>query len=61
MIEALRFYGELLPGYIAQLPALGRALGRLLFGTGAPEILTDAAKAASTRRVFEVRLQRQAR
>ena len=53
--EATRFYGELLPAYIAHFPALGRAFGRLLFGAVAPEILNDPAKAAATRPVFELR------
>jgi deazaflavin-dependent oxidoreductase (nitroreductase family) len=53
--EAVRFYGELLPAYIAHFPALGRFFGRRLFGAVAPEILDDPEKAARTRPVFELR------
>jgi deazaflavin-dependent oxidoreductase (nitroreductase family) len=52
--EARTFYSELLPGYIAAFPAIGRLFGRLLFGAVAPEILRDPAKAAVTRPVFEL-------
>ena len=54
--EALAFFGEQLPRYIAHFPRLGRAFGRLLFGVVAPEILDDPAKAAATRPVFELRI-----
>jgi len=53
--EATRFFGELLPAYIAHFPKLGQVFGRLLFGSVAPEILNDPAKAATTRPVFELR------
>jgi hypothetical protein len=53
--EARTFYAEQLPRYIEHFPALGRVFGRLLFGAVAPEILHDAARAASTRPVFELR------
>ena len=53
--EATRFFGELLPRYIAHFPALGCFFGRRLFGAVAPEILNDPARAAQTRPVFELR------
>ncbi|HJP87795.1 MAG TPA: nitroreductase family deazaflavin-dependent oxidoreductase [Candidatus Limnocylindrales bacterium] len=53
--EATRFYAELLPAYIAHFPKLGQVFGKLLFGSVAPEILNDPAKAAQTRPVFELR------
>lgn len=55
--EAHRFYGEQLPGHIAHFPAIGRFLGRLLFGAVAPELLNDPAKAAAKRPVFELRFE----
>ena len=53
--EATTFYAEQLPRYIAHFPAIGRFFGRVLFGAVAPEILSDPAKAARTRPVFELR------
>ena len=52
--EAETFYGETLRGYIAKLPALGRAFARLLFSAAGPEVLDDPQQAARTHPVFEL-------
>jgi deazaflavin-dependent oxidoreductase (nitroreductase family) len=52
---ARAFFAETLPGYIAQLPWLGRAFVRLLFRVAARDILGNPDRAAATRPVFELR------
>ncbi|HYU50202.1 MAG TPA: nitroreductase family deazaflavin-dependent oxidoreductase [Candidatus Limnocylindria bacterium] len=54
--EALVFYRDTLPGYVATLPWFGRAFVRLLFRLAAPAVTGDPARAAATRPVFELRL-----
>jgi deazaflavin-dependent oxidoreductase (nitroreductase family) len=51
---ARAFFEETIPGYIARFPGPGRAFLRLLFRLVAPDLLTDPAKAAATRPVFEL-------
>ena len=53
--EATDFYARILPSYIGRLPWFGRAFGRILFTTAAPEIRDDPVRAAETRPVFELR------
>jgi deazaflavin-dependent oxidoreductase (nitroreductase family) len=53
--EATRFFGEILPSYIAALPLLWRVLVRLLVRFSAPDVLTDPASAAAKLPVFELR------
>ena len=48
------FYAETLPAFIARLPWLGRRFLGVLFGSVAPEVLRDPARAAVTRPVFEL-------
>ena len=52
--EATSWFSTTLPGYIARFPRIGRAFARILFGSIAPEILSDPAAAAATRPVFEL-------
>lgn len=52
--EALTFFTETLPGYIRRFPAVGRVFARVLFGLIAPQILSEPARAATTRPVFEL-------
>ena len=52
--EAEAFYAETLPAFIARLPWLGRRFLGVLFGSVAPEVLRDPARAAVTRPVFEL-------
>ena len=52
---AEEFFRVTLPGYVRRFPWLGRAFARVLFGAVAPEILSDPAKAAATRPVFELK------
>jgi len=51
---AEQFFGVTLLGYVARFPWFGRAFARVLFGLVGPEILSDPAKAAATRPVFEL-------
>jgi deazaflavin-dependent oxidoreductase (nitroreductase family) len=51
---ATTFYRETLPAYVAHFPWIGRAFAKVLFGSVAPEILSDPARAAETRPVFEL-------
>jgi len=51
---AEEFFGVTLPRYVAHFPWFGRAFARLLFGAVAPEVLSDPARAAQTRPVFEL-------
>jgi deazaflavin-dependent oxidoreductase (nitroreductase family) len=53
--EATAFFRDVLQPYVRSFPLLGRVFGRLLFGLIAPEILTDPARAAELRPVFELR------
>ena len=53
--EATAFFRDVLQPYVRSFPLLGRVFGRLLFGLVAPEILTDPARAAELRPVFELR------
>ena len=53
--EATAFFRHVLQPYVRSFPLLGRVFGRLLFGLIAPEILTDPARAAELRPVFELR------
>jgi len=53
--EAARaFFGKTIPDYFARFPRLGRSFLRLLFKLVAPDILSDPAKAAAARPVFEL-------
>jgi len=52
--EATAFFRDVLQPYVRSFPLLGRVFGRLLFGLVAPEILTDPARAAELRPVFEL-------
>ena len=54
--EAMSFFGQTLPAYVASLPWIGRRFGRILFRIAAPEILDDPDRAAATRPVFELRV-----
>jgi len=51
---AQEFFGVTLRRYIGRFPWFGRAFARLLFGLVGPEVLSDPAKAAATRPVFEL-------
>ena len=51
---AEEFFGVTLRRYVSHFPWFGRAFARVLFGLVAPEILSDPAKAAATRPVFEL-------
>lgn len=53
--EATAFFRDVLQPYVRSFPLLGRVFVRLLFGLVAPEILTDPARAAELRPVFELR------
>jgi deazaflavin-dependent oxidoreductase (nitroreductase family) len=48
------FFRETLPAYVAHFPRIARAFAKVLFGSVAPEILSDPARAAETRPVFEL-------
>jgi len=52
--EALAFYTESFPRFLAQLPAVGRAFSKVFFGLVGPEFLNDPARAAQTKPVFEL-------
>jgi deazaflavin-dependent oxidoreductase (nitroreductase family) len=52
---AREFFAATLPGYVQQLPLLGRLFIRLLFRLAAPEVLADPEEAAATRPVFSLR------
>ena len=52
--EAETWFAATLPGYVASLPWFGRLFARVLFGLVAPEILSDPARAAARRPVFEL-------
>ena len=45
---------QTLPGYVARLPRARPPLRRVLFRLAAPEVLSDPARAAATRPVFEL-------
>ena len=51
---ATTFFDETLPAYVAKFPRIGRAFAKILFGSVAPEILSDPGRAAETRPVFEL-------
>jgi deazaflavin-dependent oxidoreductase (nitroreductase family) len=51
---ATTFFVETMPAYVAHFPWFGRAFAKVLFGSVAPEILSDPARAAETRPVFEL-------
>jgi deazaflavin-dependent oxidoreductase (nitroreductase family) len=51
---ATKFFRETMPAYVAQFPRIGRAFAKVLFGSVAPEILSDPERAAETRPVFEL-------
>ena len=53
-VEASRFFGEVLTGYLAGLPRAWRTLTRLLMRVAAPEVLDDPAAAARRIPVFEL-------
>ena len=52
--EAIEFFAETLPGFIARFPRAGRLFARFLFRFIAPDILTAPRAAAATRPVFEL-------
>jgi len=52
---AEEFFRVSLRRYVSHFPWFGRAFARVLFGAVAPEILSDPARAAATRPVFELR------
>ncbi len=51
---AVTFFSTTLPKYIAHFPWFGRGFAKVLFGSVAPEIFSDPARAAVTRPVFEL-------
>ena len=51
---AERFFGAVVPGYLARFPWFGRAFLRFLFNLMAPDVQGDPVKAAATRPVFEL-------
>ncbi|MEA2674398.1 MAG: hypothetical protein QOI92_1590 [Chloroflexota bacterium] len=51
---ATTFFRETMPAYVAHFPRIGRAFAKVLFGSVAPEILSDPERAAETRPVFEL-------
>ena len=53
--DAIAFYRDELPGFIAAFPLIGRGFARVLFGLVAPELLNDPERAAATHPVFELR------
>ena len=52
--EAVAFYRDVLPPYVASLPRLGRVFVRLLFRLAGPEVLRDPEAAAAGHAVFEL-------
>jgi deazaflavin-dependent oxidoreductase (nitroreductase family) len=55
--EAVSFYSDLLPVYLGRMPRLARPVLRTFIGQVAPEVLSDPARAAATRPVFELLAQ----
>jgi deazaflavin-dependent oxidoreductase (nitroreductase family) len=53
--EATAFFRDTLAGFVRDIPFVWRVFTRLLLRLSAPEILTDPARAASLRPVFELR------
>lgn len=54
--EAMTFYAETLPRFVAGLPWYGRLFIRMLFQLAAPDVLGDPRRAASRHPVFELTL-----
>jgi deazaflavin-dependent oxidoreductase (nitroreductase family) len=52
--EAIEFFGQTLPGFVARFPLAGRLFARVLFRFIAPDIITDPRAAAAKRPVFEL-------
>ena len=55
--EALAFYGNVLPRYVARMPSVSQPFLRFFIGRFAPEVFDDPGRAAATRPVFELREQ----
>ena len=53
--EATAFFRDTLAGYVRDMPFVWRIFTRLLLRLSAPQILTDPARAATLRPVFELR------
>ena len=51
---ATDFFARTLPGYVARLPLLGRVFAGVFFRLAAADVLSDPARAAATRPVFEL-------
>lgn len=52
--ESTAFFNDVVPAYLASLPIVWRLLTRVLLRFAAPEILTEPARAAHLRPVFEL-------